>query len=138
MPPKSPRRPSADAARKSAPSKPTPATLENTPAPKVDAKPAPTPEAASAPVKAAAKPAAKSRVRVAKAATPAPTAAPVAPAVPLPSAADEHLIARIARAIAKADPRCAIPAHEITDTTEVPMTGLYAGLARAALAASQG
>ena len=135
MPPKSPRRPSADAARKSAPSKPTPATLENTPAPKVDAKPAPTPEAASAPVKAAAKPAAKSRVRVAKAAT---RAAPVAPAVPLPSAADEHLIARIARAIAKADPRCAIPAHEITDTTEVPMTGLYAGLARAALAASQG
>jgi translation initiation factor IF-2 len=64
-------------------------------------------------------------------------AAPAA-AAPAAAAPDEAMIARVARAIAKADPRCALPASEITEATDVPMTGLYAGLARAALAAVAG
>jgi hypothetical protein len=63
---------------------------------------------------------------------------PLVAAAPAAAAPDEAMIARVARAIAKADPRCALPASEITEATDVPMTGLYAGLARAALAAVAG
>ncbi len=84
------------------------------------------------PRKTAAKPAAKTT----KAATPAaPKPAARKKATPTPPAITDALVARVARAIAKADPNCVIPAIEITDETVVPMDGHYATLARAALSA---
>lgn len=67
----------------------------------------------------------------------AATPAAVAPARSSAAADDAAVIARVARAIAKADPRSAVRADQITDETAVPMDGLYATLARAALAAAR-
>lgn len=106
--------------------------------------PAPAPKAEPPVAKAEAPKAATPKVAAPKAKKPAePKPAPAAaslppavvPAAPTPRPVTDDDIARVARAIARADYRSTVPAHEIDDATHVPMDGFYAGLARAAIAA---